>query len=68
MFEMQKAKLETIKKEKEDTLREIGDFLSNVCNEAASLCCIVDCDGYEMADFSFKVEDGKIWFDYSAKY
>lgn len=68
MFEMQKAKLETIKKEKEDILQEIGDFLSNVCNEAASVCSIVDGDNDEMADFSFKVADGKIWFDYSVKY
>ena len=68
MFEMQKAKLETIEKEKEDILREIGDFLSNACNEVASLCSIVDGDGDEMADFSFKVADGKICFDYSVKY
>ena len=68
MFEMQKAKLETIEKEKEDVLREIGNFLSEVCNEAASLGAIVDGDGDEMTDFSFKVEDGKIWFDYSARY
>ena len=68
MFEMQKAKLETIEKEKEDVLREIGDCLSRLCNEAASMCPIVDGDGDEMTDFSFKVEDGKIWFDYSARY
>ena len=68
MFEMQKAKLETINKEKEDVLREIGNFLSEVCNEAASLGVIIDGDGDEMTDFSFKVEDGKIWFDYSARY
>lgn len=68
MFEMQKAKLETIKKEEEDILREIGDFLSKVCNEAASLCSIINGDGDEMTDFTFKVEEGKIWFDYSARY
>jgi hypothetical protein len=68
MFEMQKARLETINKEKEDILREIGDFLSNVYNEAASLGTIVDGDGDEMTEFSFKVADGKIWFDYSARY
>ena len=68
MFEMQKAKLQTIKKEKEDILREISDFLTNTLNEAASMCSIVDGDGDEMAEFSFKVKDGKIWFDYSVKY
>ena len=68
MFEVERAKLKTIKKDEEDVLRIIGDFLSKACNEAASLCRIVDGDGDEMTDFSFKVEDGKIWFDYSAKY
>lgn len=68
MFEMQKAKLEAIEKEKEGILQEIGDFLTEVCNEAASLGAIVDGDGDEMGEFSFKFEDGKIWFDYSAKY
>ena len=68
MFEVERAKLKTIKKDEEDILRIIGDFLSKTCNEAASLCRIVDADGDEMTDFTFKVEDGKIWFDYSAKY
>ena len=68
MFDVETAKLKTIEKEKEDILRIIGDFLSKACNEAASLCSIVDGDGDEMDDFSFKVADGKIWFDYSVRH
>jgi hypothetical protein len=68
MFEMQKTKLEAINNEKEAILHEIANFLNKVYNEATSLCNIVDCDGDEMTNFSFKVDDGKIRFDYSVEY
>ena len=68
MFEMQKAKLETIEKEKEDVLREISEFLNEVCNEATSICSIVNCDGEEVTEFFFTVEDEKISCDYSLRY